>query len=328
MLLSFSVLQACCGSNRIRSCPGLASQAESGRKSRSGGGVPIIVVSVGTASDDLLFEVVGTGRAARSVILRLEAEGKVVRSKLASGARFVAGVAMLTLEDKDQRLALTLAETKLAEVAALDMQKAQEALADRVLRAPFDGISGLPSVEVGDWVNSNVEITTFDDRSLLLVEFELPEHLLGRIRKDLPVTAVTPAFGGREFQGEVTAIDSRVDPASRTARVRISLPNEDDLLRPGASFTVNLHLPGQEYPEVPELAVQFAKGALHVWRIKGDKAEKIEVRLVRRRNSTVLIEGPLAAGDRVVIEGTQRLAPGKKVEIISEEPHAREGAGS
>ena len=333
---------------------GFESQAETARKGRSSQGVPIIVAPVSAAKDDLLFEVVGTGRAKRSVILRLEAEGKVVSSKLVSGNRFAAGDVLLTLEGKDQQLALTLAETKLAEsqrvlgryqrlrttgaaagakldevktasvVFALDVERARVALADRVLRAPFAGFSGLPSVEVGDWVDSNVAIATLDDRSLLLVEFDLPEQFLGRIREGLPVTAATPAFGGREFRGEVTAIDTRVDAASRTARVRISLPNDEDLLRPGASFAIKLQLPGREYPEVPELAVQFSKGALHVWRVKGETAEKVEVRLVRRRNSTVLIDGPLSSGDLVVIEGTQRLAPGRKVNVLS----GAAGAGS
>ena len=336
----------------ILSSLGFTSQAETARKGGGGAGIPIIVAPVGEASDDLLFEVVGTGRAKRSVTLRLEAEGKVVSSALASGARFEAGEPMLTLEDKEQRLALTLAQTKLAEservlrryerlqttgaagsakldevrtaaqVLALEMQKAEEALADRVLNAPFDGVSGLANVEVGDWVDSNVEIASFDDRSLLLVEFDLPEHLLGRIANGQPIAATTPAFGGRIFRGEVTAIDSRVDAASRSARIRVSIPNEEDLLRPGASFTIQLNLPGSEYPEVPELAVQFSKGALHVWRVTGEEAEKVDVRLVRRRNSTVLVEGALSPGDLVVIEGTQRLAPGKKILVISGGPEA------
>lgn len=331
---------------------GFSSQAETARKGRGAAGIPIIVAPVSKASDDLVFEVVGTGRAKRSVMLRLEAEGKVVGSALASGARFDAGKPMLTLDDKEQRLALTLAKTKLSEaqriqrryerlqtsgaagsakldevrtaaqVLALEVQKAEEALADRVLNAPFDGVSGLANVEVGDWVDSNVDIASFDDRSVLLVEFDLPEHLLGRIAKGLPIAASTPAFGGRVFRGEVTAIDSRVDAASRSARIRVSIPNEEDLLRPGASFTIQLNLPGREYPEVPELAVQFSKGALHVWRVLGENAEKVEVRLVRRRNSAVLVEGALDPGDLVVIEGTQRLAPGKAVTVISGAPEA------
>ncbi len=337
----------------IRAGLGLATEAQPQQQQRrSGDAVPVLVALVGTANDDLLFEAVGTGRAKRSVILRLKAEGRVVEFALVSGARFARGDLLLTLEDKDQRLALQLAETRLAEaerirsryarlrttgaaaiakldetetaaaVAALEVEKAKEALADRVLRAPFGGVAGLPNVEAGDWVDNNNEIATFDDRSVLLVEFDLPEQLLGRIEPGLLVTATTPAFGDREFQGAVTDIDTRVDPASRAARIRVAIPNNDDLLRPGASFGVKVPLPGPEFPAVPELAVQFSKGALHVWRVNGEFAEKIEVRLVRRRSSIVLVDGPLSAGDLVVVEGTQRLAPGKAISIVGGGPGA------
>jgi RND family efflux transporter MFP subunit len=336
----------------IRAGLGLASEMKTETKRRGGSEVPVIVAGVTSAKDDLLFEAVGTGRAKRSVMLRLEAEGKVVASNLVSGQRFAAGDVLLSLEDEEQRLAL--AETRRAEarrvlerfqrlrtsgaaatatldqarteaeIAALEVEKAQKELEDRVLRAPFGGVVGLPDVEVGDWVDSGVDIATLDDRSLLLVEFNLPEQLLSRIEPGLLISATTPAFGGKTFRGAVIDIDTRVDATSRAARIRVAIPNDQDELRPGASFTVSLTLPGSEYPVVPELAVQFSKGILHVWRVNGETAEKVEVRLVRRRNAEVLVEGPLSPGDQVVVEGTQRLAPSKKITIVG----GSQGAGS
>ena len=330
----------------IRSGLGLASETEAKKPRRGGRAVPVIVAAVSAAKDDLLFEAVGTGRAKRSVMLRLDAEGKVIASGLVSGDRFGKGDVLLALEDEEQRLALTLAKTRLAEaervltrferlrtsgaaatatldqarteakIAAQEVEKAQKELDDRVLRAPFGGVAGLPNVEVGDWVDGSVDIATLDDRSVLLVEFNLPEQLLGRVEPGLLVTATTPAFGGEAFQGAVIDIDSRIDAVSRAARIRVAIPNDQDLLRPGASFTVSVPLPGAEYPVVPELALQFAKGTLHVWRVNGETAEKVAVRLVRRRNAEVLVEGPIAPGDQVVIEGTQRLAPGKTITIV------------
>lgn len=339
----------------IRAGLGIANGAAAEKARRkSNEGVPVIVAAAGETKDDLVFEAVGTGRAKRSVMLRLEAEGKIVASNLVSGARFAAGDVLLALEERNERLALELAETRLAEavrvlerferlrntgaaatatldeartaaaVAALEVERAREALADHTLRAPFGGVAGLPNVEVGDWIDSSVDIATFDDRSLLLVEFDLPEQLLSRIGPGQKVTATTPAFGGRTFEGAVTDIDTRVDPVSRSARIRVAIPNDQDLLRPGASFTISLPLPGEPFPSVPELALQFAKGTLHVWRVNGEKAEKVDVRLVRRRNAEVLVEGPLQPGDLVVVEGTQRLIPGEKVSIVG----GGSGAGS
>ena len=331
----------------IRSGLGIASEVEPQKTRRSGGFVPVIVAPAGVSKDNLLFEAVGTGRAKRSVMLRMDAEGKVVASNLISGQRFGEGDVLLALDDKEQRLAVSLAEARLAEaervltryerlrrtgaaatatldesrttarVAALELERAQKELDDRALRAPFGGVAGLPNVEVGDWVDRRVNIATLDDRSLLFVEFDLPEQLLSRVERGLLIEATTPAFGGKTFEGAVTDIDTRVDAASRAAKIRVAIGNREDLLRPGASFTIKLPLPGEEYPVVPELALQFADGALHVWRVNGNTAEKVEVRLVRRRSSAVLVDGPLAPGDQVVTEGTQRLRPGKKVFIVT-----------
>lgn len=334
------------GQDRAQEWLGLATEPAAESAEEAAPGIPVIVAPVAVARDDLVLEVVGTGRARRSVTLRSETDGNVVESVLAPGQRFEDGDLLLRIDDAVQRLALALAQTRLAEaervltryerlegtgaatsatlderataaeLARIEVRQAREELADRTLRAPFDGVSGLPEVEVGDRVESGDAIASFDDRSAILVEFDLPEALLARVRPGMPVTATTPAFAKRRFEGAVSAIDSRVDPVTRTARIRVAIPNADDVLRPGASFTVRLELSGAHYPLVPELAVQFSRGALHVWRIRDGRAERVEVRLVRRRAGEVLVDGPLAEGEQVVVEGTQRLGPGKAVDII------------
>lgn len=309
-------------------------------------GVPVIAAPVVEAEDRIVLEAVGTGRAQRSVMLRVEPAGTVVELPLEAGERYRAGDVLLRLDDTDERLAVELAETRLAEadrvrdryrqledsgaaavarldetqtaaeIARIELEAAREALRERVVLAPFDGVAGLPQIDVGDWVDSDQDIASFDDRSMLLVEFELPEALLARVRPGTSVTASTPAVPGRRFEGSVAAIDSRIAAASRTALVRVAIPNPEDRLRPGASFTVRLELPGERYPVVPELALQFSEGALHVWRIDGDAVDAVEVRLVRRREGEVLVEGALEEGDLVVVEGTQRLAPGQEVTVV------------
>lgn len=306
---------------------------------------PVIVAPVTLAADDIVLEVVGTGRAERSVMLRSEAAGRIETLALAPNARFEAGDVLLTLDDHEEQLALSLAQTRLreaerirervtnlqgrgvapdarldevataAEVARLEMESARRALEERTLRAPFAGVSGLPAVEAGAWIDSGVDIATFDDRSVLLVEFDVPEAVVSRITGGMAVRARTPAVPGRSFAATVTAIDSRIDEESRTARVRVAIRNEEDLLRPGSSFTITLDLPGETYPVVPELSLLFAREGLHVWRVAGDVAERVPVRLVRRRAGAVLVEGPLEPGELVVVEGTQRLREGREVDV-------------
>ena len=143
------------------------------------------------------------------------------------------------------------------------------------------------------------------------------------MRPGQAVTATSPSAPGASLEGSVSTIDSRISAASRTVKVQVRIPNPDDRLRPGASFTVRLDLSGDTYARVPELAVQFSRGSLNVWRVTDGKAERVEVTLVRRQDGAVLVDGPLAEGDMVVIEGTQRLNPGKAVNVVG-----TRGAGS
>lgn len=337
---------------------GFAAAEPPERKRESGPGVPVIVVNASEAADNIAIEVVGTGRARKSIMLRAESAGKVAEMPLETGRRFKSGDLLLRLGDTDARLAVELAKARsadaqrtlkrfqrlkssgnaatarldeartAAEIARLELARARKTLADRAVRAPFDGVAGLSDIEVGAWVDTNIEIATFDDRGQILIAFDLPEALLARISEGLAVSATTPGVPGARIQGAIVAIDSRVNAQSRSVRVRVALPNADDQLRPGASFAVKLDLPGKTYVRAPELAVQFARQSLHVWRIKDGKAERVTVRLVRRLDGAVLLEGDLAPGDKVVVEGAQRLRPGRAVRILEQTPIASTGAGA
>ncbi len=319
--------------------------AERARRSRPA--TPVITAPVTMARDDLAVQLVGTGRAGRSITLRGEAEGRIVDLSLAAGAWFKSGDVLLRLDDKDQQLALSLAETRLAEaervlsryrrlegtgastaatlddastqaeIARLDVARAHEALSRRTLRAPFSGVSGFATVDVGDWLQSGGAVASFDDRSTIFVEVEMPEAVLSRLSIGQTVSAETPSYRARAFEGVVVGIDSRVDPVTRAARVRVGLDNDEDLLRPGASFIIRFDLPGEAYPVVPELALQFSRGELFVWRIREDKAERVAVSLVRRRAGAILVDAQLAPDDQLAVEGAQRLAEGRTVQVMS-----------
>lgn len=322
---------------------------QSGPSSKTGvtNGVPVIVAQVRTDSDDLAFSAIGTGFAQRSVTLRAPSSGEITALDIAPGRKFAAGDALMRLDDTDERLAVALAEAQLEratsdrdryralegtgatatarveevltefKVARIRLDKARADLADRVLRAPFDGVTGLALVETGDRVAADEAISSFDERSAILVEFDLPEALLSRVSPGQDISVSTPSVEGRSFVGKITAIDSRVDPETRTARLRATIDNADDALRPGASFWLQLALPGKTYPAVPELALQFSRGALHVWRVTGDKVEQVELRLVRRRGGLVIVDGPISPDDLIVVEGTQRLRPGAAVTVLN-----------
>jgi RND family efflux transporter MFP subunit len=200
--------------------------------------------------------------------------------------------------------------------AQIQLAQAQEAVADRVVYAAFTGIVGLAGVERGDRVTTDSALTTLDDRRVLLIDFEVPEPYLARVAPGHAISAVNPAYPDRSFAGKVSEIDSRIDPLSRNVRVRAVVNNTADLLRPGMSFTVRLSMPGKTFVSVPELALQWGREGSFVWAVREGQSVQVAVRPVRRAAGRVLLDGALAAGETVVVEGVQRLREGRSVRVV------------
>jgi len=330
---------------------------EDRRGRRGGEALPVIVEAVSTSRAIDRVQAIGDGRAKRSITIYPEVSGIVSSLDFEAGDRFSKGDVILRLEDASERIAVAIAEAKRAEAkrtlgryeqlvtrnaiaqatvdtartalrtAELELEQAKEALADRTIRAPFDGIVGIPQVEQGDRVSETTAITTFDDRSVILVEFEVPEIHLKRISIGKALTATTAGFRGWIFTGSITEINSRVDPQTRSVRVRAALENPDNVLRSGMSFIVKVDLDSGTFPSVPELSVLWELNGSYVWTVKDGKAEKVAVSVVKRAGGRVLVDGDLNPGDLVVVEGTQRLRPGRPVSFEQPGATARKGAG-
>ena len=83
------------------------------------------------------------------------------------------------------------------------------------------------------------------------------------------------------------------------------------------SFMVRLQLPGAQRVAVPELALQWGRDGAYVWTVVDGKAQQVLVRSVRRIDERVLLDGPLAVGTPVVVEGVQRLRVGRAVAAVN-----------
>lgn len=312
--------------------------------------VPVKTHMIKLVSGDRVFEAVGTARARLSADLYPAVAGEVAEVLFEAGQQVKAGEVLLRLDDRKEKVAVELAQVRLkdartllgryekaggegavpqsevdaartgVEAAELALKQARLNLEDRHVRAPFDGVVGIARVDPGDRVDGGTLVTGLDARERLYVDFEVPEALAGALAKaqqeKQSVTAETPAWPGRLFAGEIAARESRVDRDRRTMRVRAEFANEEDLLRPGMSFTVRWEIPGATHPAVPEIALQWSREGSFVWAIKGDKAEKVMAPVASRRAGMVLLESGVEEGDQVVVEGLQRLRPGALVKIL------------
>lgn len=320
-----------------------------GRRRGAGQPAPVIVEPVKTDSDAAVIEAVGTARAVRHVTLFPEAAGRVTELGFNAGERVEDGQTLLRLDTDDQELAVERARLQLQDarqrlaryeqvsgsgavaesevdqarsavaLARVQLSEAELALARRTVTAPFAGVMGMPQVDVGDRVNESTAIASLDDRSTLRVEFDVPETFARGIAEGDTVEAETWSRPRVTATGTIEAVASRIDPETRTLRVRAAVPNPEDRLRPGMSFAVRIALAGRAFPAVPASAVHWGNEGAVVWRVVDGSAERVLVNVLKRSGTSVLVDAPLATGDRIVVEGVQRLRPGVAVEVQQRE---------
>jgi membrane fusion protein (multidrug efflux system) len=190
---------------------------------------------------------------------------------------------------------------------------AEARLGDTVIRAPFGGRVGLRRVSVGSLVSPGTVITTLDDTSVMKVDFAVPENQLGSLRDGLELTARTAAQPDRPLKGRVLTVDSRIDPATRSVTVRALVPNTESLLRPGMFVNVTLTKDVYQALVIPEQALVPEQSRQFVFVVAGGKVARREVQIGRREPGKVEIVGGLAQGERVVVEGTQKVRDGSAV---------------
>jgi len=304
----------------------------------------VLVEALDLAENRVTVRAIGTGEAIKSAAIYPSVAGEVVQVAFAAEQRVQKGDLLVQLDDKHQKLAVRLEQVAVKEAerqlerlqrlaptgaasrarletagadlesARLRLDQARAALADRSVYAPFSGVIGLSEVDPGDRVTRDSFIATLDDRSGILVDFNVPEDYAGRIRTGDSVTVRAWTAPEGAVDGTVTATGSRIDPRTRTLRVRALIPNADDAIRPGTSFEVELPFTGDRYPRVREVAVLWSRDGPYLWRVAGGRAEKVFVTMVSRNRGFVLVDGALQAGDLIVVEGVQGLRAGQEVD--------------
>jgi membrane fusion protein (multidrug efflux system) len=327
----------------------LASIGGSGRAAADAPGV--IVAEAEERVFPLTIEALGTARANESVEIRPLVSQRIVAIRFEDGERIEAGRVLVELQNAEARAdvasakatlsesesqlrrAQQLFKTKAGSESELDqrltrrdadravLDAARSRLADTTVRAPFAGLAGLRNVSLGSYVTPETVITTLDDTETIKLDFSVPETLLSRIEPGVAVIARSAAWPDAAFDGQITSMDTRVDPVSRTLTVRALLANEDGRLRPGMFLTVSLLRDDIVALVVPESAIVPERSTQFVLVVDNDSTiERRQVRTGRRRPGFVEVTFGLEPGEVVVVEGTQKARPGEAVRIIKRLP--------
>ena len=308
-------------------------------------GIPVIAEPLAFEPARTRIEAVGTSRAVLSAELYPAASGEGVAVNFEPGQRVAEGDILVELDAREEALAVRLAELKLedaerlydrysrsagsgavlpttldaartaVELARVELESAKIDLADRSIRAVFNGHVGTTDVDPGDRITPDTLITTLDDRQALLVSFDVPEAFIGELAVGDSVGLETWSGALAPVTGEIVDVGSRIDPATRSFVARARVPNEADDLRPGMSFRVQADVLGETYAVVAETGVQWGADGAYIWAVVDGNAERVPVEVVQRRDGRVLVDGNFREGELVVVEGTQRMRDGATLDV-------------
>ncbi len=315
-----------------------------------GGARTMIVVTapviLATINDRLTA--IGEGSAAHSVTVMAPATGTLAELLVRPGQDVAGGAvigrldadaeqiaydrAKLTFDDaqaaldRTNRLAgannATTVQVNAAQLALstadLALKNAELDLRRRTIVTPIAGTVGLFQVNPGNMVSAQSVVTTIEDTSHIRVSFWVPERYAGAISPGMAVTASAVALPGQTIEGEVSAVDNRIDPASRTLKVEAQIPNDDGRLKPGMSFSVAMSFPGESFPSVDPLAIQWSSDGAYLWKYADQKVERVPVQIIQRNSDGVLVKAELAEGEQVVTQGVQQLTAGATVRLLDE----------
>jgi len=158
-------------------------------------------------------------------------------------------------------------------------------------------------------------VTVLEATDVVFVDFTLPQQRLGDVTLGMPVR-IQPETKSEVVDGTVSAVDSQLDAATRSIKIRASVPNKGDTLRPGMFANVSLVLPKQNAAvTVPATAIIHNSYGDSVFVVKDGKAQQQFVKVDRTRGDFVALSDGLAEGDTVVSAGAFKLRNGAKVVV-------------
>ena len=207
--------------------------------------------------------------------------------------------------------------------ATVDQYKAL--IARKTLRAAFDGVVGIRSVNLGQYLNTGDAVVTLQSFDPIYVNFTLPQQDLSKLAVGQEVNIRLDAYGDTVFKGKIMAVNALVDQATRDVQVQATLPNTELKLRPGMFGKVSVIMPERESViALPVSAVHYAPYGDSVFLVTDDKDEDGKpiksvkeqfVKLGAARGDLISVTSGVKPGDEVVTSGVFRLRSGASVLI-------------
>lgn len=198
-------------------------------------------------------------------------------------------------------------------------------IARKTLRAPFDGVTGIRQVNLGQYLKEGDMVVTLQAFDPIYVNFSLPQQDLSKLAVGQPVALRVDTYEGQSFEGKITAINSLVDQATRNVQVQATFANTDLRLRPGMFAKVSVIMTEkQNVVAIPATAIHYAPYGDSIFIVsqmkdpQGKEYKGVKEQFIKTgqsRGDMIAIVSGLKPGDEVVTSGVFRLKTGAHVSV-------------
>ena len=230
--------------------------------------------------------------------------------------------------------AKSLEATVEADRAAVQQAKIQLEYAR--IHTPIAGRTGALSFKAGNLIaagGGGTPLVTINSMDPILVSFSIPERQLEDIRRyqnaqEMRIEILPDRYGPAAAEGKLVFIDNTVTPLTGTVLLKTRVVNKQEVLWPGQFVNVRVVLKIEpDAVVVPEVAVQPGQQGNFVYMVEDGKAKIQPVKVSRQIGGEVVIAEGIKAGDLVLTEIPQAIAPGAALRIADAEGKGREGKG-
>ena len=290
-------------------------------------GVTVSTDLAGIVSD-IAFES-GTAVKKGDLLVKLDMQQEEAQVRLSEARLSLARTDLERKRDLIAKKAIAQSDWDTAESQLAQMQASVEEMKALVgrkrLTAPFDGLVGIRQISLGQYVNPGAAIVALQSLDPIFVEFSLPQQQFNAIAVGKKLRLGVNGLLGGKFEGEITAIDSLVDPNTRNILVQGTVKNPEHKLRPGMFADVEVLLPESEgVLAIPTSSISYAPYGDSVFVVRdtkgpdGKPAKSVESQVVQlgpKRGDQVSVISGLKDGDEVITSGVFKLRPGAPVRV-------------
>ncbi len=287
----------------------------------------------------------GTVLANEEVDLKSEVNGKITKILFREGSYVKEGDLLVKINDADLQAQLQSAKSRLelqkdteyrqkqllekeaisqedydmtanqlqVNEAEVELIKAQ--IAKTEIRAPFSGIIGLKNVSEGSFVTNSMIIASLQNINPIKIDFSIPERYSAMVAVGDEIN-FTITGSDKNYVGKVYAIEPKIDPVTRTLKLRALCPNTGREILPGSFANIQLVLKKIENAILipSEALIPDIKGQ-KVFIYRSGKATPQQVGTGIRTDINVQLTSGVAEGDTIITSGMLQLRPGVPVTI-------------